>query len=642
MLEATSSEHQGNQDMTLGLFARQALLLLLVFFLLPPCTQRPHKQDTTLEMASAFSEEVRKQVDSQLDGGITIVVWEALTILGVNSSSSPRRGATWPDSLEYHNLGRAQAASWLISVSQANIIRANVSQANVSSVWNKGTPALTVPYYTPCHRSHIVLGASGDLAKKKTFPALFGLYRNGFFPKKTSIVGYSRTKMTHEEYHKRVSQYIKIPEAFRTQLNEFLAITTYIDGQYDEDESYQKLNSYIEKIENDSQITRRNRLFYMALPPSVFIPVAQGLKKNVYSTDAVIRVVVEKPFGMDLESSRHLGKELGALFSENEIYRIDHYLGKEMVKNIMTLRFANVFFGSIWNSQHIDNVQITFKEPFGTEGRGGYFDEFGIIRDVMQNHLFQVLSLLAMERPISMDAEAIRDEKVKVLRCIPPIVSKDTLLGQYGKSEDGIKPGYLEDDTLKNKKSVTPTFATLVAWINNERWHGVPFILKAGKALDESKVEVRIQFKNVAGQLFKEVPRNELVVRVQPNEAVYMKFNNKLPGLSFQTTISELDLTYQRRYSDLRIPDAYEALILDVLRGDHSNFVRDDELDAAWTVFTPLLREIDSAQIKPNEYVYGTRGPQQLDDFVKGYGFRRHQEQYVWPIQNVSGAEPRL
>ncbi|RUP45817.1 hypothetical protein BC936DRAFT_147697, partial [Jimgerdemannia flammicorona] len=274
--------------------------------------------------------------------------------------------------------------------------------------------------------------------------------------------------MTPGEYHKRVSQYIKVPEAFPTQLSEFLAVTSYVEGQYDDDASYQHLNKYLEKIENNSKIAEghRNRLFYMALPPSVFIPVAKGIKKNVYSKGAINRLV-------------------------NEIYRIDHYLGKEMVKNIMTMRFANVFFGSIWNAQHIDNIQITFKEPFGTEARGGYFDEFGIIRDVIQNHLFQVLPLIAMERPISLDAEAIRDEKVK-----------DALLGQYGKSEDCTKPGYLEDDTLKNKQSVTPTFATLVAWINNERWQGVPFILKAGKALNESKVEIRIQFKNVAGQLF--------------------------------------------------------------------------------------------------------------------------------------------
>ncbi|RUS29207.1 glucose-6-phosphate dehydrogenase [Jimgerdemannia flammicorona] len=401
--------------------------------------------------------------------------------------------------------------------------------------------------------------------------------------------------MTPGEYHKRVSQYIKVPEAFPTQLSECLAVTSYVESQYDDDASYQHLNKYLEKIENNSKIAEghRNRLFYMALPPSVFIPVAKGIKKNVYSKGAINRLV-------------HLGKELGALFSENEIYRIDHYLGKEMVKNIMTMRFANVFFGSIWNAQHIDNIQITFKEPFGTEGRGGYFDEFGIIRDVIQNHLFQ-----------------------------------DALLGQYGKSEDCTKPGYLEDDSLKNKQSVTPTFATLVAWINNERWQGVPFILKAGKALNESKVEIRIQFKNVAGQLFNTVPRNELVIRVQPNEAVYMKFNNKLPGLSFQTTISELDMTYHRRYSDLRIPDAYEALILDVLRGDHSNFVRDDELDVAWNIFTPLLHEIDSTVIKPVEYAYGSRGPKQLYEFVSSYGFRHH-EQYVWPVQNVSATGPRL
>ncbi|OZJ03558.1 hypothetical protein BZG36_03105 [Bifiguratus adelaidae] len=468
-----------------------------------------------------------------------------------------------------------------------------------------------------------VLGASGDLAKKKTFPALFANYRNGYLPTETRIVGYARTEMNEEEFHSRVKQYIK--NADQQDLKGFLSMCTYIHGAYDKDESWQSLNTYINKLEKEANTSHPNRLFYMALPPSVFIPVAQGLKKNVYKDGAINRVVIEKPFGMDLDSSRELGKAIGALFTEDEIYRIDHYLGKEMVKNIMSLRFANVFFGALWDKTYIENVQITFKEPFGTEGRGGYFDEFGIVRDVMQNHLLQVVSLIAMERPKSLSAEAIRDEKVKVLGCIPPIAQKDTLLGQYTASPDGSKPGYLDDDSLKNKQSKTPTFATLVAWINNERWEGVPFIMRAGKALNEQKVEIRIQFRNVAPGLFSDLPRNELVIRVQPNEAVYMKFNNKTPGLSFNTMLTELDLTYGRRYSDLKIPDAYEALILDVLRADHSNFVRDDELDAAWKIFTPLLHWIDKGEgVDIKNYAYGSRGPSELDDFVKRYGFRRH------------------
>lgn len=250
--------------------------------------------------------------------------------------------------------------------------------------------------------------------------------------------------------------------------------------------------------------------------------------------------------------------------------------------------------------------------------------------------MLQVLSLIAMERPTGTDAEAIRDEKVKVLRCIEPLKLDDALLGQYVR--DGDKPGYKEDDSLKNRDTNCPTFAALVAYIHNERWDGVPFIMKAGKALNEPKVEIRIQFRNVAGNLFKGAPRNELVLRIQPSEAVYMKFNNKQPGLSYQTLQSDLDLTYQRRYSDLKIPDAYEALILDVLRGDHSNFVRDDELDAAWKIFTPILHEIEQKKIQPKEYKYGSRGPAELDDFMRKYGYDRSgAQEYKWPVQSVSG-----
>lgn len=223
----------------------------------------------------------------------------------------------------------------------------------------------------------------------------------------------------------------------------------------------------------------------------------------------------------------------------------------------------------------------------------------------MQNHLLQVLTLLAMERPISFSAEDIRDEKVRVLRGMSAIEPKNVIIGQYGKSLDGSKPGYKEDDTVP-KDSRCPTFASMVAYIKNERWDGVPFILKAGKALNEQKTEVRIQFKDVTSGIFKDIPRNELVIRVQPNESVYIKMNSKLPGLSMQTVVTELDLTYRRRFSDLKIPEAYESLILDALKGDHSNFVRDDELDASWRIFSPLLHYLDdNKEIIPMEYPYG-------------------------------------
>nr|CAA58825.1 unnamed protein product [Aspergillus nidulans] len=482
----------------------------------------------------------------------------------------------------------------------------------------------------------VVLGASGDLAKKKTFPALFGLFRNKFLPKGIKIVGYARTQMDHNEYLKRVDTLRPRQRKIEEQLNSFCELCTYISGQYDQDDSFKNLAKHLEEIEKNQK--EQNRVFYMALPPSVFITVSEQLKRNCYPKNGVARIIVEKPFGKDLQSSRDLQKALEPNWKEEEIFRIDHYLGKEMVKNILIMRFGNEFFNATWNRHHIDNVQITFKEPFGTEGRGGYFDEFGIIRDVMQNHLLQVLTLLAMERPISFSAEDIRDEKVRVLRAMDPIQPKDVIIGQYGRSLDGSKPAYKEDDTVP-QDSRCPTFCALVAHIKNERWDGVPFIMKAGKALpNEQKTEIRIQFKDVTSGIFKDIPRNELVIRVQPNESVYIKMNSKLPGLSMQTVVTELDLTYRRRFSDLKIPEAYESLILDALKGDHSNFVRDDELDASWRMFTPLLHYLDdNKEIIPMEYPYGSRGPSVLDDFTASYGYKFSDAAgYQWPLTHTT------
>ncbi|KAK7695409.1 hypothetical protein QCA50_000045 [Cerrena zonata] len=376
----------------------------------------------------------------------------------------------------------------------------------------------------------IVLGASGDLAKKKTYPALFGLYRMGFLPKDVKIVGYARTKMDAAEYHKRITSYIKTnddPEV-QAKLEEFKGFSTYISGGYEDGPSFENLNKHLESIEEKYQSKERNRLFYLALPPSVFIPVAKHLKEQCYSRSGANRIIIEKPFGKDLESARELLGSVKQHWSEDETFRIDHYLGKEMVKNLLVLRFANVALNAAWDKNSISSVQITFKEPFGTEGRGGYFDEFGIIRDILQNHLMQVLSILTMERPVSFEAEDIRDEKVKVLRAIPPVERSDTLLGQYVAANG--KPGYLDDETVP-PNSNCPTYAATTLWIHNPRWEGVPFILKAGKAVNEAKVEIRIQFKDVTQGIFKDISRNELVMRIQPSEAVYLKLNTKTPGL---------------------------------------------------------------------------------------------------------------
>jgi len=486
----------------------------------------------------------------------------------------------------------------------------------------------------------IVFGASGDLAKKKTFPALFGLYRNGFLPRDVHIVGYARTKMDESEFHKRAISYIKNPNDdpdITTKIDQFKKFSTYVSGSYDDAASFKELNKHLEEIESHYQSKECNRIFYLALPPSVFVPVAKNIKDECYvKKGGITRIIVEKPFGKDTQSCRELIGALKQSWTEDETFRIDHYLGKEMVKNILVLRFANVAMGAAWDRNSISNVQITFKEPFGTEGRGGYFDEFGIIRDILQNHLLQVLSILAMERPVSFAAEDIRDEKVKLLRAIPPIERSDTLLGQYVAANG--KPGYLQDDTVP-PNSVCPTFAAATLWINNPRWEGVPFILKAGKALNEAKVEVRIQFKDVASGIFKDISRNELVMRIQPSEAIYLKMNTKLPGLYTRAMPTEMDLTYKRRFTDTKIPEAYESLILDALKGDHSNFVRDDELDVAWKIFTPILHWIDGLsgpRPRPADYPYGSRGPKELDSFIGKYGYKRPTEQYAWPITNLS------
>ncbi|TDL29499.1 glucose-6-P dehydrogenase [Rickenella mellea] len=484
----------------------------------------------------------------------------------------------------------------------------------------------------------IVLGASGDLAKKKTFPALFGLYRMGFLPKDVHIVGYARTKMDEAEFHKRETSYLKVPdndEETAKKVEEFKSFSTYVSGGYEDAESFKNLNKHLDEIEGKYQGSGRNRLFYLALPPSVFITVGKGLRENCYAT-GINRIIVEKPFGKDTDSCRELLGSLKQHWTEDETFRIDHYLGKEMVKNILVLRFANVALTSGWDKNSISNVQITFKEPFGTEGRGGYFDEFGIIRDILQNHLLQVLSILTMERPVSFSAEDIRDEKVKVLRAIPPIQREDTLLGQYVAANG--KPGYLDDDTVPHN-SVCPTFAATTLWINNPRWEGVPFILKAGKAVNEAKVEIRIQYKDVTQGIFKDIARNELVIRIQPTESIYLKLNTKTPGLYTRALPIEMDLTYKRRFADTKIPEAYESLILDALKGDHSNFVRDDELDVAWKIFTPILHWIEGRNgpaPRPVPYPYGSRGPKELDPFIQKYGFRRSDQGYVWPVTNLS------
>ncbi|XP_072936345.1 glucose-6-phosphate 1-dehydrogenase [Epargyreus clarus] len=481
----------------------------------------------------------------------------------------------------------------------------------------------------------VLLGASGDLAKKKIYPTIWYLYRDNLLPKNTKFVGYARTKQTVAEVREKSKKYMKVRPGEEDKFESFWEANDYVAGSYDKRIDYEKLNQVIFKYEKGPVA---NRIFYLAVPPTVFEDVTVNIRNACVSIKGFTRVIIEKPFGRDDESSEKLSNHLASLFKEEQIYRIDHYLGKEMVQNLMTIRFANQIFSPSWNRENIASVLISFKEPFGTEGRGGYFDSFGIVRDVMQNHLLQILSLVAMEKPVSLHPNDIRDEKVKVLRHIKPIERKDLLIGQYVGNPDGQgdeKLGYLEDPTVP-KDSVTPTYAIAVIWINNSRWQGVPFILRCGKALNERKAEVRVQYKDVPGDIFNgHTKRNELVIRVQPGEALYLKMMSKSPGMKFDLMETELDLTYSMRYREADVPDAYERLISDVFTGTQMHFVRNDELKEAWRIFTPVLKELEEQHVKPLPYVYGSRGPPEADAKLAECDFK-YSGSYKWQKPTLS------
>ncbi|MFH4977069.1 hypothetical protein AB6A40_003778 [Gnathostoma spinigerum] len=472
----------------------------------------------------------------------------------------------------------------------------------------------------------VVFGASGDLAKKKIYPTLWWFFSDGLLPSNIWIVGYARSKLNLKQLRANFEQYCKVKRDECEQYKTFLSRLEYIQGQYDKRDGFIVLQKYIDELCRKSNAPV-NRLYYLALPPSVFTAVCSQLKANCMDHgDSWTRIIIEKPFGRDSESSNLLSCHLAKLFKEEQLYRIDHYLGKEMVQNLMVLRFGNRIFNQSWNRDNIASVVVSFKENFGCRGRAGYFDQSGIIRDVMQNHLVQILTLVAMEKPASLSPDDIRDEKVKVLKCIKPLDVKDVVIGQYVRdpnaNEGDASVGYLDEVDVPND-SITPTYALAVVRVNNERWDGVPFFLKCGKALNERKAEVRIQYRNVGGDIYPpgSLKRNELVMRVQPDEAVYLKQMSKKPGMGFDVDESELDLTYSSRFEGVRLPDAYERLILEVFMGSQINFVRTDELHYSWEIFTPLLKKLESQRVKPFPYVFGSRGPAEGDKMMADHGF---------------------
>ncbi|KAG5190661.1 glucose-6-phosphate 1-dehydrogenase, cytoplasmic isoform 2 [Tribonema minus] len=426
-----------------------------------------------------------------------------------------------------------------------------------------------------------------------TFPALYDLFEHGFLPSSVAIVGYARSNMTDEQLRDKLRPFVEKASSDKAALEKFFERVFYRSGGYDDHEAMKAMIKDVEKWEAESATGKANRIFYFAVPPSVFLPTAAAIKDVAMSPSGWSRLIVEKPFGHDLESAKKLTDDLGALYDENYLYRIDHYLGKEMVQNLLVMRFSNTLFEPLWSRDHIASVTFTFKEDFGTEGRGGYFDSNGIIRDVIQNHLMQVFALIAMAPPVKVSGPGyshfIRDAKVEVLQCIAPIDLNEVVLGQYVAAKDGSKPGYLDDETVP-KESVTPTFATVVLRVNN--------------SLNK--------------------------VLVVPDESTYLKTNIKAPGLRSRPIQSEMDLTYRNRYPSAYNPEAYTRLILEVLRGKQATFVRSDELLSSWEIFTPLLKAIDSGEMgRPIPYEYGSRGPPQSDELIERVGFK-YNSNYRW------------
>jgi glucose-6-phosphate 1-dehydrogenase len=472
--------------------------------------------------------------------------------------------------------------------------------------------------------SIVVVGASGDLARKKTFPALFALFSQGFLPDNTNIFGFARSEMDDATFREHITANLTcryVPgEDCAGKMRDFLKRCFYVRGQYNSKDSFDALLEQMRVIEGDVDA---NRLFYMAIPPSVFTDVAHAIGAagmiRCGICDPWSRIVIEKPFGRDRASSDAMVNEMAQVFSEAQTYRIDHYLGKEVIQNLLILRFANIVFGPLWNCEFIRGVEILWKEDIGTASRGGYFDQYGIIRDVVQNHLLQIVASVAMEPPAYLNSASIAAEKARVLRAVPPPQLEDCILGQYGASERHGRtyPGYVDDPTVPND-SISPTFAAVRLQIDNPRWEGVPFLIYAGKGVDAKMTEIHIHFHPVPGDMFcgeNGCPEaNQLTIRVQPDEGIYLSLVNKVPGMGVKLASKNLDLRFKKAFKEL-IPDAYETLLLDVIEGDHSLFIQSHELEAAWDIFTPLLHEIERRKIEPERYPFGSQGPRSAERF---------------------------
>jgi glucose-6-phosphate 1-dehydrogenase len=480
---------------------------------------------------------------------------------------------------------------------------------------------------------YVVFGGTGDLSERKLIPALYHRAADGQIIGHSRIIGAARAEMSSEEFRAFARQALAehVREEYRDDaaIEEFLGRLHYVSVDAKSGKGWDGLKEML-------GVEDRVRAFYLAVSPAIFGDIAEKL--NAYDLIGErSRLVIEKPIGSDLASAEALNAVVGKYFREDQIYRIDHYLGKETVQNLMALRFANALYEPVWNSAHIDHVQITVAETLGVEGRAGYYDKSGAIRDMVQNHMLQLLCLVAMEPPASMNAGAVRDEKLKVLRALKRIhadnVNELTVRGQYtaGAANGASVPGYL--DELEGGKSDTETFVAIKAEIGNWRWAGVPFYLRTGKRLAQRVSEIVIQFKpaphNIFGDDAGRLVANRLILRLQPDEAVSQMIMIKDPGPGgMRLRQVALDMSFAERF-DVRAPDAYERLLLDVIRGNPTLFMRRDEVEAAWKWVDPIIRAWQEAGVRCKKYTAGTWGPSAAIALVERDGRTWHEETFI-------------
>ena len=479
----------------------------------------------------------------------------------------------------------------------------------------------------------VIFGASGDLTARKLVPALYDLAAQRRLPLEFAVVGVSRTEMSHEEFREKLRKSLEEHRSGKISDDVWKSFSNgifYLAGDSKKAESYDELKKFLKQVDGERG-TRGNRAFYLSTSPSLVPAVVERLGEsglNNGEDGGWSRVVVEKPFGRDLESARELNEEIRRYFKESQIYRIDHYLGKETVQNILALRFANGIFEPLWNQHYVDHVQITVAEDIGVGTRGAFYEEAGALRDIVQNHLMQILCLTAMEPPVAFDAQSVREEKVKVLKAMRRIpeddVRNNAVRGQY---ESGWVwgeevTGYREEEDVA-PDSVTDTFVALKMFVDNWRWAGVPFYVRAGKRMPKKSTEIAIQFKPTphtpfAGDDTEDLDPNVLVIRIQPEEGISLKIGAKVPGQGFEVSSVNMDLLYGTAFLE-EAPDAYQRLLLDLMLGDPTLFIRADEAEAAWSILAPVM-EAWAEKKEVAMYPAGEWGPKDSDGLLERDG----------------------